>query len=686
MMTSSQVALQVIQQAIYDLALWAKVELPKQCQRPNDNDAIARAKEILSWTNDAKIEPLRLLFDAVKLPDGKGQDKNKQYYCPAVEIANEYPTIPYPELTPPTDEELNKLKFQIQQALSQIESNWNNLSFLTLILEKFGSRLSLGEADVALIDLVRSTAAVAAALANNPQPKEVKELSLVAGDLSGIQKFIYTISSDGALKSLRARSFYLELVTEEVVQQILAELDLPRTNIIYAGGGNLYILSANDEDKLNETVVAIRNRFNKWLRTSFQGKVFLALDYLPLPTESVGRKEFAEYWNQVPKKLAEQKLRKFENQLNDFLKPNLTYEPCRVCHRDDLPSLRRLNEQEPDSSRGCWMCRTMFKLGDRLFQVKAIVRSHRSNLKRRLKIEGKLERLSFPGCYYYLFEEPDKALAVSDAEAVYLINDWQVSNYRTNNAVPLLLGNYGQVIEAVEGETENGAHYIRAGEMAEAAKKAGCIPRVGYLRMDVDKLGQIFAKGLDEKQTLPRLSGLSRQMSYFFKVYLNSLAEFRKRDFIESFKTVKVLEGAKYLKKEDERKNLLFIYAGGDDLFVSGAWNEVVEFAFDVYQCFRAYTGNHPDITLSGGISIADIKFPLYQAAAESGKAEDVAKANGRDSLGLFGEKFKWSEWLGQENLELSEIEMFDSEIKEYLGTGCKLELFGISCRASNLH
>ena len=36
-------------------------------------------------------------------------------------------------------------------------------------------------------------------------------------DLSGIQDFIYTITSDGALKALRARSFYLELLTEHLV-------------------------------------------------------------------------------------------------------------------------------------------------------------------------------------------------------------------------------------------------------------------------------------------------------------------------------------------------------------------------------------------------------------------------------------------------------------------------------------
>ena len=63
------------------------------------------------------------------------------------------------------------------------------MSILTLILEKFGSCLSFGEPDVALIDMARATGALAAALAIQP---EASKLSLVAGDLSGIQKFIYT--------------------------------------------------------------------------------------------------------------------------------------------------------------------------------------------------------------------------------------------------------------------------------------------------------------------------------------------------------------------------------------------------------------------------------------------------------------------------------------------------------------
>lgn len=662
-----EIALHIAQQAVLLLAKWAGVELPSACNYPEDCKVIEQAKKFLSWTEDAKIKPLRLLFDQVKLSQ---QNSTKTHYWKAEAIANEHPTIPYPQPEEPTPAEIECLKLQIQDEIKQLNFNqndWENLSLLTLILEKFGSCLSFGEPDVGLIDMARSTAAVAAALANNP---EANHLSLVAGDLSGIQKFIYTISSDGALKSLRARSFYLELLTEEIVQQLVTKLGLPRTNVIYAGGGNLYILASNDENQVNQAVNSVRERFNKWLRTSFQGKVFLALDYLTLPTESVGKKDFADYWNQVPKKLAKQKLRKFENQLDDFLKPGITYEPCRVCHRDDVrpEKLKQLNED--DSVLACGTCHRMFRLGGQLMKVKAIVRScQRDELPKAL--DKLIMRLPNQTIYYHLFENREQVGEILESESVFLINNWEVDKYE-NNTVPLLLGNYGKVL----GIEEEEKHFIRAGEMADAAKKDGCIPRVGYLRMDVDKLGQIFAKGLDEKQTLPRLAGLSRQMSYFFKVYLNSLANDRDQNFLKPNQ----LKKAQCLSKDD-RKNLLFIYAGGDDLFVSGAWNEVVEFAFDVYQSFRAYTGNNPDITLSGGLSLADVKFPLYQAATESGKAEDAAKSNGRDSLGLFGEKFKWSEWLGQKDVKVSEIEVLDAEIKDYLEICPKiesLELFGI--------
>lgn len=642
---TSQVALQVIQKAISVLADWADANLPNKLS--SEHLAVKKAKEIISWS-EQKPSYLHLLFDAIKLPDGKGQEKN--HYCPAVEIADSYPPIPYPLNQPP---QLDNYKKTVKLELKNLKrEDWQNLSLLTLILEKYGSCLSFGELDVALIDIARSIAAVASALAPAP---EAKHISLVAGDLSGIQKFIYTISSDGALKSLRARSFYLELVTEEVVQQLLAKLSLPRTSIIYAGGGNFYLLAPatqNTEDAVNE----VRINLNRWLKDEFQGKVFLALASYPFPVADVANTKFAEHWTQVITRVNQQKNRKFIDQIPELLEPKVSYEQkCRVCHRDDTEDLKQLHDQEQDAVLACSTCRNMFALGGELLRVKAIVRSHRESIPGAADIKLQIN-ISSPPIYYHLFKHWNcqQARQLDKSETVLLVNDWLIDNYRAGSAVPLLLGNY-----AAESSEST---IMRAGEMAELARG---IKRLGYLRMDVDNLGKIFAKGLDEKHSLPRLAGLSRQMSYFFKVYLNSLAYNRQQNLIQPLNSVK------FLTKE-ERPNLVFIYAGGDDLFISGAWNEVVEFALDVYQSFRAYTGHNPDITLSGGISIADIKFPLYQAADESGKAENAAKGNGKDSLGLFGQVFKWNEWLGTGN-----IRAIKPELQEYLSREMP-SLFGI--------
>lgn len=121
--------------------------------------------------------------------------------------------------------------------------------------------------DVSLYDHSRMTAALAVCLADKPDD-EIKAMTdaiqrdyagqkvdadqqlldepvtlLIGGDISGIQKFIYTISSRKAAKTLRGRSFYLQLLTEAVLRYVLKELGLPYTNVIYSGGGHFFLLA-----------------------------------------------------------------------------------------------------------------------------------------------------------------------------------------------------------------------------------------------------------------------------------------------------------------------------------------------------------------------------------------------------------------------------------------------------------
>lgn len=337
--------------------------------------------------------------------------------------------------------------------------------------------------------MTRSTAAVAAALTDNP---ETEQITLIAGDLSGIQNFIYTISSDGALKSLRARSFYLELVAEEIVQQLLEALSLPRTSVIYAGGGNLYILSPKT-DETKKTVKEVQDIFNKWLYDNFQGKIFLALACYFFPVTQVATTDFTKNWNEAIKEVNKQKSKKFIDRINDLLKCKTSYEQrCRVCHRDDTTDLAPLNRQETDSPDACPMCREMFQLGGKLLKIESIIRSKEE------KIEGiDTDPLTFSfdtgNIYYHVLDRWKQKQVIKDAETVLLVNDWTIEHYQFRHfrkVAPLFLGNYAKKSEKEPGQI------MRAEELA--GKSEG-IKRIGYLRMDVDNLGKIFAEGLKKK-------------------------------------------------------------------------------------------------------------------------------------------------------------------------------------------
>ena len=87
---------------------------------------------------------------------------------------------------------------------------------------------------------------------------------LASFDVSGIQDFIYNISSVGAAKQLKARSLYLDLMSEHIVDSLLETLELSRTNLLYVGGGHAYFILANTE-KTTARLKEFEASFNQFL-------------------------------------------------------------------------------------------------------------------------------------------------------------------------------------------------------------------------------------------------------------------------------------------------------------------------------------------------------------------------------------------------------------------------------------
>jgi len=90
------------------------------------------------------------------------------------------------------------------------------------------------------------------------------EFLLVGGDIPGIQGFVYTITSRGAAKALRGRSFFLQLLSDALVRSLICHLSLSWANVIYDAGGNFMVLAPKDvEEVLEEWRLKVNRRLLK---------------------------------------------------------------------------------------------------------------------------------------------------------------------------------------------------------------------------------------------------------------------------------------------------------------------------------------------------------------------------------------------------------------------------------------
>ena len=117
-------------------------------------------------------------------------------------------------------------------------------------------------------------------------------------------------------------------------------------------------------------------------------------------------------------------------------------------------------------------------------------------------------------------------------------------------------------------------------------------------------------------------------MNLFFKGYLNEICGMNLGGLsAEDHQNYPLDITGKKTSKTDYRY-VSIVYAGGDDLFIVGAWDDVTEVAFDINTCFREFSCSNPKVHLSAGVTLHKPKFPLYQMARTAKDAEGAAKVN----------------------------------------------------------
>ena len=167
----------------------------------------------------------------------------------------------------------------------------------------------------------------------------------------------------------------------------------------------------------------------------------------------------------------------------------------------------------------------------------------------------------------------------------------------------------------------------------ELAEKSKGIKKIAVLRADVDNLGTSFVygfkRGEDERYvTLSRTAALSRQLSLFFKGYINKI----------------LTQGNESVFAESGPRNVVIVYSGGDDVFLAGAWNEVIAAFMDLRKALEKFTQG--TLTISGGIGVYADSYPIHVMAQETQFLEDCSKeCEGKNAITIWNEdhSYPWS-------------------------------------------
>jgi len=484
--------------------------------------------------------------------------------------------------------------------------------------------------DVSLYDYARVSAALAVCM----QGADAAEPALlIGGDVSGVQDWLYALSSSGVAKGLRGRSFYLQLLAEIIAYYVLEQLGLPSCNLLYAGGGNFYLLAPLGSE---ERLAVIQQDISHRLLSMHEGALYVALGYTPITQAILWGQEstIGSAWDEVNRILGMKKARRFSELDNSAMAAAIgsplagtgeLEDTCAVCRRTIEKAER--GKSLTEGRRQCDLCTSFEQLGNQLRRAAYLAISRIAPVNPQGP-NGWRQGLAQFGYDVQLLENAiDGAASWQDQPSdivriFYWKSEPEINNFPGWPGEERTVWAFRPLAQCTP--------IAQNGEIATFDElTSDGIERWGVLRMDVDNLGTIFQKGIPNS-SLSRVVGLSGLLRLYFEGHVPRLAE--KYNWDEA--------------KKEKRARMYLMYAGGDDLFIVGGWSDLPDLAHAIREDFRRFACDNPKVTISGGISIAlDKKYPLYQAARLAGDAEHQAKhqrGDEKNALSFLGEVMSW--------------------------------------------
>ena len=529
--------------------------------------------------------------------------------------------INYPVADPVADvSELRKKAASVlNSSTADLKPEAESLNSLLELIENFGSYIPCGKYDdISVFDHTKLTAAVSLCISdwlceNEEWENRIdtndflnqKAFMIFSADISGIQSFIYNISSKSALKGLRARSFWLELMLENIIDELLGKLELLRCNIMYTGGGHAYLILPATK-KVREAIDSFTKELNYWFEDNFGTDLYIGCGFCECSANELKNKpegSYREIFREVGNMISRSKINRYsasEIIRMNSRKPGDSERECVICKRSD--KLKTVN-----GMCCCSICSGLLELSDSITDKSGVY-------------------------FTVLSEKPEHAPSVILPFDRYLVSDTheELKN-RLNSAS--YLRSYGKNVGDAELHTTRlwVGDYCSEKELARLSESSAGINRLAVFRADIDNLGQAFVNGFDDAHVnIMRTSEFSSKLSLFFKHDINSI----------------LAEPQFRLDEDSGGRNAVIIYSGGDDVFAVGSWNDIIGFAVDLQKALGKFSLN--TLTISAGIGLYPAEYPIYEMASETGRLEDKSKSNpGKNSITLFSDDscYSWNEF-----------------------------------------
>ncbi|MCX7795870.1 MAG: type III-A CRISPR-associated protein Cas10/Csm1, partial [bacterium] len=410
--------------------------------------------------------------------------------------------------------------------------------------------------------------------------------TFISGDLSGIQNFLFNVSSEKAGRMLKGKSVFLDLLTRYSAKYILENTGFTRVNTVYLGGGNFDLLIAYTPDEKLDT---LRTYIVENLWKLLGEDLYLGIEWIHLNISDI--LNFIDKKREVFSRLDERKRKRFSELKNFYeliLQPKEEDigegEYCTVCGKKKS---RDASVQE----RWCKTCESFVDLADKeLEEAKYLIEKKSKLDKDPETVKDFFEKLGYSLGF-------SKNPSTSKEGKIYQLEDVTIGD----KVIPcgFLLGSYN----IPESDFEEIAKKNIVDEFGDK--------RLAYLKMDADNMGGIFKKLSEEERerikgkeisiSLTRYGVLSRRIELFF--------------------------GKEVLELIKGSKEVYPVFIGGDDLFLIGTYERLNSLVLEIRNKYKEYTGSQDVFTISAGICYLPHDFPLIRGA--SLVEETLEKAKG---------------------------------------------------------